>query len=90
MKTKQRASADVGFMMVAYNLKRLINILGIRALMHYLDRIIVQLWAIIAPLHPIIRVLGVFMQIKCNEIKNIGFERKSKYLTFIPVNPMGF
>lgn len=86
----ERASADFGFTMVAYNLKRLINILGIRVLMQYLDRIIVQLLAIIALLHPIIRFSGVFMQIKWNGIKNIGFERKSKYLTFIPVKPMGF
>ncbi len=30
---KQRASADVGFMLIAYNLKRLINIIGLEALM---------------------------------------------------------
>jgi hypothetical protein len=35
-KTKQRASADVGFMFIAYNLRRIINILGLKVLKEYL------------------------------------------------------
>jgi hypothetical protein len=35
--SSQRASADVGFMMTAYNLRRIINILGIDRLRKYLD-----------------------------------------------------
>lgn len=35
-KTKARASADVGFMFIAYNLKRIINIIGRRQLIAYL------------------------------------------------------
>ena len=38
-KTKERASADVGFMMIAYNLKRIINIIGIKAFRDYLEAI---------------------------------------------------
>ena len=35
-KTIQRASADVGFMMTAYNLRRLINIIGMDQFKEYL------------------------------------------------------
>ena len=36
-KGKQRASADVGFMFIAYNLRRIINIVGKNALKKYLE-----------------------------------------------------
>ncbi len=36
-KSIRRASADVGFMMTAYNLRRIINILGIERLREYLQ-----------------------------------------------------
>ena len=39
-KTIQRASADVGFMMIAYNLRRLINIIGIRQFKEYLKEML--------------------------------------------------
>jgi len=39
-KTIQRASADVGFMMTAYNLRRLINIIGITKFKEYLEGIL--------------------------------------------------
>ena len=35
----QRASADVGFMMIAYNLRRIINILGIDTIKAYLEEL---------------------------------------------------
>jgi hypothetical protein len=38
-KGKLRASADVGFIFVAYNLRRLINILGLEALLTYLRKL---------------------------------------------------
>ncbi|MFP4048030.1 MAG: transposase, partial [Bacteroidales bacterium] len=38
-KTKERASADTGFMMIAYNLKRIINIIDIKAFREYLEAI---------------------------------------------------
>ena len=39
-KGKPRASADIGLMFIAYNLRRIINILGINALKEYLKEII--------------------------------------------------
>ena len=38
-KYKQRASADVGLMFTAYNLRRIFNILGQKTLIEYLERI---------------------------------------------------
>ena len=46
-KFKQRASADVGLMFIAYNLRRIINIIGINELKKYLQELIFvffQLW----------------------------------------------
>lgn len=40
-KGKQRASADVGFMFIAYNLRRMLNILGHDALREYLRSLLV-------------------------------------------------
>ncbi len=39
-KTKQRAEADVGLIFIAYNLRRLISIIGTEMLMEYLERFI--------------------------------------------------
>lgn len=39
-KTIERASADVGFMLIAYNLKRLVNILGYNELKKYLKHVL--------------------------------------------------
>jgi len=39
-KTKQRAEADVGLIFTAYNLRRLISIIGIESLMEYLETFI--------------------------------------------------
>lgn len=36
-RTIQRASADIGFMMTAYNLRRIINIIGLKALTNWLQ-----------------------------------------------------
>ena len=36
----QRASADIGLMMAAYNLRRLMNILGIEGLSNYLAKVV--------------------------------------------------
>ena len=38
-KTKQRASAEIGFMMIAYNLKRILNIIGLKAFREFLEAI---------------------------------------------------
>lgn len=43
-KTRQRASADVGFMFIAYNLTRIINIIGIERLIEMLYPIVSLIW----------------------------------------------
>lgn len=57
-KGKERASADVGFMFTAYNLRRLFNIIGQEELIEYLKRVLFSvfypcrtLWALIAHLY---------------------------------------
>jgi len=46
-RTKARASADVGFIFIAYNLRRIINIIGIKQLMAYMDTLIASFTAIL-------------------------------------------
>jgi len=43
-KTKERASADVGFIFIAYNLKRIMNIIGIARLIDLFALFITVLW----------------------------------------------
>jgi len=43
-KTKERASADVGFIFIAYNLKRMMNIIGTARLMDLFALFITVLW----------------------------------------------
>lgn len=49
-KGKQRASADVGFMFIAYNLRRIINILGQNGLREYLRGLIFAFLALKGPI----------------------------------------
>ena len=46
----KRAEADVGFMFTAYNLRRLINIIGISELQSYLKEALIQFFAYILSL----------------------------------------
>jgi hypothetical protein len=46
-KTKARDSADVGFIFIAYNLRRIINIIGIKQLIAYIDTLIASFTAIL-------------------------------------------
>jgi len=39
----ERASADIGFMMIAYNLRRLINIIGLQSFREYLEEVLLIL-----------------------------------------------
>ena len=43
----QRDNADVGFMFIAYNLKRIMNIIGIEKLIKYLGKLINRLFTCI-------------------------------------------
>ena len=45
---KARASADVGFMFIAYNLKRLINIIGQEGFKKYLKALMVRIFAFLS------------------------------------------
>ncbi|MFV9646751.1 MAG: IS1182 family transposase [Desulfobacterales bacterium] len=49
-KTMARASADVGFMLIAYNLRRLINIIGQNEFKKYLEQVVADFLAIITQL----------------------------------------
>jgi transposase len=63
-KTKKHASADVGLIFVAYNLKRLINILGIKQLMEYLKPIVLLIFNKTA--HPLPYSLLAFRKLIVN------------------------
>lgn len=47
---KQRASADVGFMFIAYNLRRIMNIVGKNALKKYLEVLVLLISRIYCPI----------------------------------------
>ena len=49
-KTMARASADVGFMLIAYNLRRLINIIGQNEFKKYLEQVVADFLEIITQL----------------------------------------
>ena len=49
-KTKQRASADVGFMFIAYNLTRILNLIGFDKFTEYLKQVISALFCYILEL----------------------------------------
>ena len=57
-KSIQRASADVGFIMVAYNLRRLMNILGHAQLKNYLREVISLFSAKKGLLKAILAIMG--------------------------------
>jgi len=57
-KFMKRASADVGFMFVAYNLRRIINIVGIKALKKHIEEFASLIFAIMAVLRPRLSHLG--------------------------------
>jgi transposase len=62
-KYKQRAEADVGFMFIAYNLRRIINILGKDALKKYLRILVLFFSYLIGQLKTVLRpykALGIF------------------------------
>lgn len=52
-----RASADVGFMFIAYNLRRIINILGAVKLREYLQSLVLVFLTIILRIRPEINLL---------------------------------
>ena len=73
-KSKKHASADVGLIFVAYNLRRLINIIGINQFKEYLKPIVLQLFAKMG--HQLSYSLLTFPK----PILNMNFWSKSKSL----------
>jgi hypothetical protein len=59
--SSKRASADVGFMMTAYNLRRIINILGIERFRKYLQYIVDLIFSNTAVLDRILAHMLVFL-----------------------------
>jgi hypothetical protein len=59
--SSKRASADVGFMMTAYNLRRIINILGIERFRKYLQYIVDSFFSITAVLDRILAHMLAFL-----------------------------
>jgi len=64
-KGKERASADVGFMFIAYNIRRIMNIVGKNALKKYLEVLILSISGIYRPI-----------RFKLNQFKAINFFNK--------------
>jgi transposase len=74
-KGKDRASADVGFMLTAYNLKRIINILGQDVLRKYLERLVLLFSAIMLNIKLIISHFNIpksFMNLKLISVAKIS------------------
>ncbi len=69
-KSTKRASADVGLMMTAYNLRRIINILGAERLREYLEYCIDLFWSKIALLERILTYMPVLIWNKENRVSN--------------------
>jgi hypothetical protein len=66
----QRANADVGFMMIAYNLKRIINILGKDVLKEYLHTLLITIF----------HIFGLIW------LKKIDFKGLKKYVQIMWLN----
>lgn len=68
-KGMQSASSDFGFAMVAYNLKRLVNIIGLKELKQYMESIVQLFWLNIALSKPILSCFVIFNQQLIEETK---------------------
>jgi len=71
IKSKERASSDVGLMFISYNLKRLINILSTKELKEYLKALVLLFFRTKSYLNLKIRLfktLFIFQKIYINQI----------------------
>ena len=66
----QRASSDFGFTMVAYNLKRLVNCIGLNELKQYLESIVQLFWLNIDRLKSLLSCFPIFKQRLIEETEN--------------------
>ena len=62
-KTIKRASADVGFIFISYNLRRLLNIIGIEAFRSYLLAFLAKFASFFSSTEPFCRILNFFARI---------------------------
>ena len=79
-KYTKRAEADVGLMFTAYNLRRLITILGLKNLQEYLRAFVSMLYALLKQL--IEKISHFKRSIKMNLKKQIIFEQSRNVLIF--------
>ena len=57
-----RASADVGFIMTAYNIRRIINIVGLKTLKEYLETVLAFVFEKTGPLKSFLSHLNMLVQ----------------------------
>jgi hypothetical protein len=73
----ERASADVGFIMTAYNIRRIINIIGINELEKYLETVlafIIEKTGLSKPFSSLMNQL-VYRMKKISQIQNPSLKR---------------
>lgn len=73
-KTKARASADVGFIFIAYNLRRIINIIGKNKLMEYLEVCLASILVVKTTIKAYLRSILRINQLP-DKIRNLEFLR---------------
>ena len=82
-KYKERASADVGFMFTAYNLRRIFNILDKKALQEYLRMVIAYLLTFISS---ILTKIKLFKELKYqNKLRTNYSEKLSNQLIYLQI-----
>ena len=69
-RTIQRASADVGFMMTAYNLRHIINIVGLNKSKQYMKSIVQLFCTKQTHLKPFLSSFTIFKQLLKQEARN--------------------
>lgn len=89
-RSMQCASSDFGFMMIAYNLLRIINIIGMDSFKQYMRSIVSLLWSKTALLKPLVSVFAALkLQIR-NQIEDFIFSLNRKALNEISIIKRGF
>ena len=84
-KTIERASADVGFIFIAYNLRRIINIIGIKQLMAFMKACLASALALKALIHVYLHIMVEIQQV-LTQIKNLRLLRYKTYQIHNPGN----
>lgn len=88
--TIRRANADIGFMMVAYNLRRIVNIIGSNELKQYLESIVQSFWINIVRLKPFLSCFSIFKQQLIEETENALLNLNFIKQNYIATTQRGF